>query len=69
MKGGLLVNDILEAKLFVGRIKVEILDLTGALIADDSTDKKYAVEQLLKIVEYIEEHEISIKEIEDSIVT
>lgn len=33
-----LVNELLEAKLTIARIKVQLLDLTGELIANDLSD-------------------------------
>jgi anaerobic ribonucleoside-triphosphate reductase len=57
------MNDLLEAKLSMTRIKVKLLDLAGELIADDLSDKEYAIKRLLGVVEYIEEYDIEIKEI------
>jgi hypothetical protein len=49
--GGDKVNDLLEAKLTIARIKTQILDLTGELISDDSAGKDYAIKRLLGVVE------------------
>lgn len=57
------MNDLLEAKLTVTRIKVQLLDLAGELIADDSSDKDYAIKRLLKVVEYIDEHDVKVSDI------
>lgn len=51
------MNDLLEAKLSIAKIKVKVLDLAGALAADEATDKDYAIGKLLEIVEYIEKEE------------
>jgi hypothetical protein len=56
-------NDLLEAKLLIARIKVKLLDLAGALEADNVTDKEYAVRELLAIVDYVEEHDVRVGEI------
>jgi hypothetical protein len=45
--------DLLEAKLTIARIKTQLLDITGELIADDSAGKDYAIKPLLSVVEYI----------------
>jgi hypothetical protein len=63
------MNDVLEAKLTISRIKTQLLDLAGALISDDFTDKDYAIKHLLNIVEYIDEHDITVKAIEDNLTT
>lgn len=52
------MNEILEAKLSIAKIKVKVLDLAGALAADETTDKDYAITKLLEIVEYIEKEDI-----------
>jgi hypothetical protein len=57
------MNELLEAKLTIGKIKVQLLNLAGELIADDLSDKKYAIKRLMTIVEYLEEHDITVKEI------
>lgn len=57
------MNDLLEAKLTIGRIKTQLLDLTGELIADDLSDKDYAIKRMLKIVEYIDEHDVKVSDI------
>ncbi|MGD6898361.1 hypothetical protein [Bacillus infantis] len=58
------MNDLLEAKLTITRIKEKLLDLAGGLIADNLTDKEYAAAKLLEIVEYIDEKDIKIGDIE-----
>jgi hypothetical protein len=63
----MLMNDVLQAKLTISRIKTELLDLAGALIADELTDKNYAIQHLLNIVEYIDVHDITVKAIEDNL--
>jgi hypothetical protein len=57
------MNELLEAKLTIGKIKVKLLNLTGELIADDLADKEYAIKRMLTIVEFIDEHDVEIKEI------
>lgn len=57
------MNDLLETKLLIARIKVKLLDLAGALEADSVTDKAYAVKQLLAIVDYIEEEDVRVGDI------
>lgn len=57
------MNDLLEAKLTVTRIKVQLLDLAGELIADNLSDKDYAIQRLLKVVEYIDEHDVEVSDI------
>jgi hypothetical protein len=49
------LNELLEAKLTIGRIKVKLLDLAGELIEDDLSDKEYAIKRVLNVVEYIPE--------------
>jgi hypothetical protein len=58
------MNELLEAKLTIGRIKTQLLDLAGELVADDLADKYYAIKRMLIIVEYIDEHDVKICEIE-----
>ncbi|NHC43396.1 hypothetical protein G6549_26360 [Bacillus sp. MM2020_1] len=58
------MNDLLEAKLTIARIKVNLLDLAGELIADDLSDKEYAIKQILKVVEYIDESDVKVSDIE-----
>lgn len=57
------MNDLLEAKLSIAKIKVKVLDLAGALADDDLADKDYAITKLLELVEYIEKEDVIIKEI------
>ena len=54
------MNELIEAKLSIAKIKVKVLDLAGALAADEATDKEYAISKLLEIVEYIEKEETGI---------
>jgi hypothetical protein len=58
------VNDLLEAKLTIARIKTQLLDLTGELIADESAGKDYAIKRLLGVVEYIDEHDFKVSDIQ-----
>jgi hypothetical protein len=60
------MNDLLEAKLTISRIKMQLLDLAGELIADDLSDKEYAIKRIISVVEYIDDHDVKIKEIKDS---
>jgi hypothetical protein len=57
------MNDLLEAKLTIARIKEQLLDLAGGLIADELTDKEYAVSKLLEVVEYIEDKDVRVSDI------
>lgn len=61
------MNELLEAKLTISRIKTQLLDLAGELIADDLTDKSYAIQWILKIAEYIDVHDVEVKEILDNL--
>jgi hypothetical protein len=61
------LNDVLEAKLTISKIKTQLLDLAGALIADEITDKDYAIKHLLNTVDYIDVHDITVKAIEDNL--
>ncbi|MEH7749240.1 hypothetical protein V7659_30180 [Neobacillus drentensis] len=61
------MNELLEAKLTITRIKTELLDLTGELVADDLTEKSYAIQRILRVVEHIEEHDVAVKEIIDTL--
>jgi hypothetical protein len=58
------MNELLEAKLTIGRIKTQLLDLTGELVADDLADKYYAIKRMLTIVKYIDEHDVKIGDFE-----
>ncbi|QIZ08480.1 hypothetical protein HFZ78_18670 [Priestia megaterium] len=58
------MNDLLEAKLTIGRIKTQLLDLAGELIADESAGKEYSIKRLLGVVEYIDEHDVKVSDIE-----
>jgi hypothetical protein len=58
-----IVDELLEAKLTIGRIKVQLLDLAGELIADNLSDKEYAIKWLMTIVDYIDENDVVVKEI------
>jgi hypothetical protein len=42
------MNDLLEAKLTIARIKTQILDLTGELIADETADKDYSIKPIAR---------------------
>lgn len=57
------MNDLLEAKLTITRIKTKLLDLTGELIADNSAEKDYAIKRILDVIEYIDEHNIKISDV------
>jgi hypothetical protein len=59
-----LMNELLEAKLTIARIKTQLLDLAGELVADDLSDKDYAIQRLLKVVEYIDEHDVKVSYIQ-----
>ncbi|MCM2535012.1 hypothetical protein NDK43_25060 [Neobacillus pocheonensis] len=58
------MNDLLEAKLTIARIKVNLLDLAGELIADDLQDKEYAIKRIMKVVEYIDEYDVKVSDID-----
>lgn len=57
------MNDLIEAKLTIARIKVKVLDLAGALAADDLADKDYAITKLLELVEFIEDKDVLTRDI------
>jgi hypothetical protein len=61
------MNELLEAKLTISRIRTQLLDLAGELVADEFTDRVYAIQRILKVVEYSEEHDIGVKEIIDTL--
>ncbi|MGG1676653.1 hypothetical protein ACIFOT_13000 [Neobacillus sp. NRS-1170] len=54
------MNDLLAAKLTIARIKVQLLDLAGELIADNLSDKEYAISLIMKVVEYIDEYDVKV---------
>jgi hypothetical protein len=58
------LNDLLEAKLTIARIKVNLLDLAGELIADKLSDKEYAIKRILKVVEYLDESDVKVGDID-----
>ncbi|MBT2701581.1 hypothetical protein J7E79_30495 [Bacillus sp. ISL-40] len=58
------MNEVLEAKLTISRIKTQLLDLTGELVAAELSDKKYAIKRLLAVIEYIDEHDVKVSDIE-----
>jgi uncharacterized Fe-S cluster-containing radical SAM superfamily enzyme len=62
--GGGNLNDLLEAKLTIARIKVNLLDLAGELVADALSDKEYAIKRILKVVEYIDESDVKVSDID-----
>ncbi|MBY0144315.1 hypothetical protein [Neobacillus niacini] len=57
------MNELLEAKLTISRIRTQLLDLAGELISDDTSDKEYAIKRILSVVEYMDEHDVAVKEI------
>ena len=58
------MNELLEAKLTLSRIKSEVLNLAAELVSDQSADKDYAIKRLLGVVEFIEEYDVKVKDIE-----
>jgi hypothetical protein len=44
------MNELIEAKLTISRINTQLLDLAGELVADNLSDKDYAIHRILKIV-------------------
>ncbi|MFJ5713712.1 hypothetical protein [Neobacillus sp. NPDC093127] len=58
------MNELVGAKLTISRIKTQLLDIAGELIADDLSDKNYAIERLLKVVEYIDDNDVKVSEIQ-----
>jgi chemotaxis regulatin CheY-phosphate phosphatase CheZ len=62
------MNELLEAKLTINRIKTQLLDLAGELIAVDLTDKGYSIKRILEVVEHIERHDVEVKEIVEALV-
>ncbi|WHZ04958.1 hypothetical protein QNH48_10190 [Neobacillus sp. YX16] len=61
------MNELLEAKLTISRIRTQLLDLVGELVADDLTDKPYAIQRILMVVGYIDKHDVEVKEIVDTL--
>ncbi|MBV7507404.1 hypothetical protein KW850_19375 [Bacillus sp. sid0103] len=57
------MNDLLEAKLTITRIKTQFLDLAGELVADIASDKEYAIKRILGVVEYIDENDVNVRDI------
>lgn len=39
------MNELLEAKPTIARIKTQLLDLSGDLVADGLTDKPYVIQR------------------------
>lgn len=60
------MNNLLEAKVIISKIKTRLLDLTGELVSDDTADKQ-VVDRLLTIVEYIEKEDVSIDYIRETL--
>ena len=58
------MNELLEAKLTISRIKSEVLNLAAELVADETSDKDYAIKRLVGIVEFIEQYDVKVKDIE-----
>jgi hypothetical protein len=58
------MNELIEAKLTISRIKTQLLDLAGELVADNLSDKDYAIQRILKVVAYIDEHDVKIGDIQ-----
>jgi anaerobic ribonucleoside-triphosphate reductase len=58
------LNELLEAKLTIAHIKVNLVDLAGELITDDLSDKEYAIKRILKVVEYIDEYDVKVSDID-----
>ncbi|WML43131.1 hypothetical protein [Neobacillus sp. PS3-40] len=58
------MNELLEAKLTIARIKVNLLDLAGELIADDLSDKEYSIKRILNVVEYMDNFDIKVSDID-----
>lgn len=54
------MNELVEAKLTIARIKTQLLELAGELIADNLSDKEYAIERLMTIVKYIDENDVEV---------
>ena len=54
------MNELLEVKLTITRIQSEVLNLA----ADETSDKDYAIKRLLGVVEFIEEYDVKIKDID-----
>jgi hypothetical protein len=61
------MNELLEAKLTISCIRTQLIDLAGELVADSLTDKGYSIKRILEVVELIDEHDIGVKEIIDTL--
>lgn len=53
------MNNLLEAKVIISKIKTRVLDLTSELVTDETADNQVAIDRLLTIVEYIEKEDVS----------
>lgn len=53
------MNNLLEAKVIISKIKTRLLDLTSELVTDETADNQVAIDRLLTIVEYIEKEDVS----------
>ncbi|MBT2653899.1 hypothetical protein J7E81_01390 [Bacillus sp. ISL-18] len=58
------MNELLEAKLTISRIKSEVLNLAAELVDDQSSEKDYAIKRLLGVVEFIEAYDVNVKDIQ-----
>ena len=53
-----MLNELLDAKLSLSRIKSEVLNLAAELLANESADKAFAIKRLLGVVEFIEKGDV-----------
>ncbi|MEH7415020.1 hypothetical protein V7266_07000 [Neobacillus drentensis] len=58
-----MLNELLDAKLSLSRIKSEVLNLAGELLANESADRGFAIKRLLEIVQFLENGDVKTKDI------
>ncbi|WP_160719664.1 hypothetical protein [Bacillus sp. USDA818B3_A] len=58
-----MMNELLDAKLSLSRIKSEVLNLAAELLANESADKSFAIKRLLGVVEFIENGDVNTTDI------
>ncbi|PFN76201.1 hypothetical protein COJ85_32985 [Bacillus sp. AFS076308] len=58
-----MLNELLDAKLSISRIKSEVLNLAGELLANEAAERGDAIKRLLEVVEFIENSDVNTKDI------
>jgi hypothetical protein len=51
----------------ISRIRTQLLDLAGSLIADHLAGKDFAIERTLKVIEFIDKNDIPISDIKEQL--